>query len=167
MKKKCLFIGTRIEALRVVEKLMDVELIITSKNSFIDKKRKKKRIVNKVNKKKIHFLINNIDVDIVFSAGYPFILPREIINNKKKIFINSHPSYLPSYRGQKSILDAFNKGEKFYGVTLHFMKEIVDTGKIIHQEKIKLENKELKLIYNDIFSKLEPRIIKKGLLKIL
>ncbi len=47
------------------------------------------------------------------------------------------------------------------------MKEIVDTGKIIHQEKIKLENKELKLIYNDIFSKLEPRIIKKGLLKIL
>ena len=108
-----------------------------------------------------------MDVDIVFSAGYPYILSKKIINNKKKIFLNSHPSYLPFYRGQKSILDAFNNGEKFYGVTLHFMKEIVDTGKIIHQEKIKLENKELKLIYNDIFSKLEPRIIKKGLLKIL
>jgi folate-dependent phosphoribosylglycinamide formyltransferase PurN len=167
MKKKCLFIGTRIEALRTVEKLINVKLIITNKNSYIDKNRKNKILVDKKNKNKIHTLIDNIDVDIVFSAGYPYILSKKIINNKKKIFLNSHPSYLPFYRGRKCIYEAYINREKFYGVTLHIMDEMVDTGKIIYQEKVKQENKKIEVIYNNIFTKLEPKVIKSGLKKIL
>ena len=56
--------------------------------------------------------------------------------------------------------------EKYYGVTVHHISKRVDSGKIIYQEKKLLKNYNLKRIDSYIFSKLEPRVIKKSLIKI-
>ena len=109
---KSIFIGTRIEALEKLEDLTNVTKIITIKDSYIDKKKLKRLLsIKKILKKLIYFLTQS-KVDIVFSSGYPFILPKEVINSDK-LFINSHPSYLPTYKGRKCIKRAFENNEDF------------------------------------------------------
>ncbi len=163
---KSIFIGTRIEALEKVEDLTDVTKIITTKNSYIDKKKNEKIIINKDNIKEVNLLLVNSNVDLILSSGYPFILSKEIIQSNK-LFINSHPSYLPNYKGRKCIKRAFDNNEEFYGCTLHYMSENVDSGEIIYQKKISLKNLPLNEIYEFIFSKLEVEVIEKGLKKII
>tara|TARA_B100001093_G_scaffold486933_1_gene522726 strand:+ start:768 stop:1268 length:501 start_codon:yes stop_codon:yes gene_type:complete len=163
---KTIFIGTRIEALEKLENLTVVSKIITTKNSYIDKKKNKKIIINKDNIQEINSLLVTSDVDLIFSSGYPFILSKEILRSNK-VFINSHPSYLPDYKGRRSIKRAFDNNEEFYGCTLHYMNENVDSGEIIYQKKISLKNLTLSEIYEFIFSKLEVEVIETGLKKIL
>lgn len=161
-----IFIGTRIEALQKVEELTNVIKIITTKGSFIEKNRKKVEFVEKKNKNFINSIILNSKAELIFSAGYPYILPKNILN-ANKIFINSHPSILPFYKGSKCIKRAFENKEKYYGCTLHHMSEEVDSGKIIYQKKVLLENYSLIEIYQYLFTKCEVEVIEKGLLKIL
>ncbi len=163
---KSIFIGTRIEALEKLENLTNVTNIITIKDSYVDRRKDKKIIVNKENIEKINLFLIDSKVDIIFSSGYPFILPKEVINSDK-LFINSHPSFLPSYKGKKCIKRAFDENEEFFGCTLHFMNENVDSGEIIYQKKISLKNLPLNEIYQMIFSKLEVEVIEYGLNKLI
>ena len=164
---KSIFIGTRIEALEKLEELTEVLDIITIKDSYIDNKRKKKIIVNKHNKEEINSFLTNSSAKLIFSSGYPFILPKKLISIKKKIFINSHPSILPKYKGRKCIKRAYENNEDLYGCTLHYMSENVDSGKIISQQEVILKNYSLEKIYQYLFSICEVEVIEKGLKKIL
>ena len=47
--------------------------------------------------------------------------------------INLHPALLPSFPGAHGIADAYHYGVKVFGITIHFVDEGVDTGKIINQ----------------------------------
>ena len=80
--------------------------------------------------------------------------------------INSHPSFLPKYKGFNPIKESFNNKEIFYGTTLHFIEKKVDDGKIIFQKKINLKKKNIKDVYKILFSKIEPKVIKFGLEKL-
>ncbi len=161
-----IFIGTRIEALQKVEELTSVIEIITVKDSFVHKARANSKLVNKDNKQDINKLIYNSKAELVISAGYPFILPSEVLKTNK-IFINSHPSILPFYKGRKCIKRAYENNESIYGCTLHHMNELVDSGKIIYQMKKSLKNYSLDKIYQYLFSKCEAHVIEKGLKMIL
>ena len=81
---KSIFIGTRIEALEKLEELTEVLDIVTIKDSYIDNKRKKKIIVNKNNREEINTFLTNSSAKLIFSSGYPFILPKKLISIKKK-----------------------------------------------------------------------------------
>ena len=132
-KMKSLFIGTRIEALRKLREFTEILGIVKIKNSFFDKDTPPKIIINKDNKNDLGSIIPNSDVILTFSSGYPFILSKEILLTKK-IFLNSHPSYLPFYKGRYSIKKAYESNEEFFGCTLHHMSEKVDSGKIVFQK---------------------------------
>ena len=99
---------------------------------------------------------------MVFSSGFPYIIPKEILK-KKKIFINSHPALLPRYKGRKSIPQAFKNNEIKYGCTLHYITEKVDGGPIIYQDYFLIKNKSINKIYQIVFGFLEPYVIFKGL----
>lgn len=51
--------------------------------------------------------------------------------------INLHGSLLPAYRGAASINWAIINGEKVTGITIFFLDKKIDTGKVIHQKKLK------------------------------
>ena len=53
--------------------------------------------------------------------------------------INLHPALLPAFPGTTSISDAWNYGVKVTGVTVHFVDEGLDTGPIIAQEPVRVE----------------------------
>ena len=163
---KSLFIGTRIEALKKLEELTEVVDIITTKGSYVDNYRNSKIIVTKKNKDEINSQIDKSDADLILSSGYPYILPNSLILDKKKLFINSHPSFLPFYKGRQCVKRPYENNESFYGSTLHYMSEEVDSGEIIYQKKVSLKNYSLDKIYQYLFTKCEIEVIEQGLKKI-
>jgi len=74
--------------------------------------------------------------DIILVVAYGQILSNHILNIPKTGCINIHGSLLPKYRGAAPINRAVINGEKETGITFMFMKEKVDAGDIIFQEKI-------------------------------
>ena len=56
--------------------------------------------------------------------------------------VNIHPALLPSFQGAHGIEDAYNRGVKVTGVTVHFANEVYDQGPIIAQEIVPLELNE-------------------------
>ena len=170
MKKKFIFIGTRLEAFEAFKIYFDLKYAITSKGSYVEKFCKKKKIkyylVNNYNKLKIfNILLKEKECKILCSAGFPYILPGKILK-KFKIKINSHPSLLPKYKGISPIKEAYKSNEQKFGVTLHKMIGRVDSGSIIYQNFINKKNLKLNLIYNILFKYLEPYVIIKGIQKL-
>lgn len=70
------------------------------------------------------------------------ILPKEVFTLPRYGSINLHGSLLPKYRGAAPIQWALINGDKETGVTTFFLDEKVDTGNIILQEKISINDKD-------------------------
>jgi len=76
--------------------------------------------------------------DIILVVAYGQILSSHSLNIPKIGCINIHGSLLPKYRGAAPVNRAIINGEKETGITFMFMKEKVDAGEIIFQEKINI-----------------------------
>jgi len=70
------------------------------------------------------------------------ILPEEVWSIPAKGTINLHASLLPQYRGAAPINWAIINGEKETGVTTFFIKNGVDTGSIIMQKKVRIDEQD-------------------------
>ena len=56
--------------------------------------------------------------------------------------INFHPAYLPNYKGVSPIFWSLVNKDRYSGVTIHYIDEGVDTGKIIVRKKINIEKED-------------------------
>ena len=86
--------------------------------------------------------LKSIAPDIIVVAAYGKILPKEILDIPKHGCINVHASLLPKYRGAAPIQWALMNGEKETGVTIFRLKETLDTGDIILQKSIPIEDND-------------------------
>lgn len=100
------------------------------------------------------------EYDLFVSAAYPQIFGKKILEIPKLGTINIHPSILPSYRGAHPHYWAIASGEKYGGITAHFMTGIIDDGEIIAQIKISIDNCNYSYYYEKI-EKLLPFLIQK------
>jgi methionyl-tRNA formyltransferase len=78
----------------------------------------------------------NADLQIVVAFR---MLPEAVWNMPPLGTFNLHASLLPQYRGAAPINRAIINGEKETGVTTFFLSHDIDTGKIIAQERILIE----------------------------
>lgn len=78
------------------------------------------------------------NVDIIFCLGSTSIIPQDIIDAPLIGCLNIHPSILPNYRGRYSLVHAIFNGEKYTGLTIHWIGKKIDSGKIIIQKKFKI-----------------------------
>lgn len=109
-------------------------------------------------------------IDWVILAGYMRLIGETILQPYLGRIINIHPSLLPSFPGLDAIGQALEAGVKITGVTIHYVDEGMDTGKIIAQEAVKLEEnmtkEELQQAIQRTEHELYPRtiqqLIKKG-----
>lgn len=98
--------------------------------------------------------LKEIDADLFVVVAFR-ILPKEIFTIPSKGSFNLHASLLPKYRGAAPIQWALINGEKETGVTTFFLEESVDTGNIILQEKIRIED-------DDNFGTLHDKLMNLG-----
>lgn len=76
--------------------------------------------------------------DLIVLSQYSSKLSEEVLEVGK--FINIHPSLLPAFKGNDAIFRAFNAGVKVSGVTVHWVSNEPDGGKIIAQYPVLIGN---------------------------
>ena len=76
--------------------------------------------------------------DLVVLAGYMQLLSPAFLAAFPDRVINVHPALLPAFPGLGAIEQALAYGAKVFGVTVHFVDEGVDSGRIIAQRAVAL-----------------------------
>ena len=85
--------------------------------------------------------LHNLKADLFIVVAFR-ILPKEIFKLPGKGSFNLHASLLPKYRGAAPIQWALINGETETGLTTFFLREKVDTGNIILQEKVEITKED-------------------------
>ena len=80
------------------------------------------------------------DPDIVVSAGFMRILGETFVAHFADRIINTHPALLPSFPGAHAVPDALAYGVKVTGTTVHIVDTGVDTGPILAQRSVPVED---------------------------
>ena len=89
-------------------------------------------------------LLNSYSVDLVVLAGFLVLLPERLVREYRNKIINIHPSLIPAfcgegYYGLKVHEAALLRGVKISGATVHYVDEGTDTGPIILQKSVPVE----------------------------
>jgi len=77
--------------------------------------------------------------DLIVLAGFMRVLKPPFLAHFAGRVINLHPSLLPSFPGLDGIGQAFRRGVKFTGCTVHHVTAEVDGGPIIDQAAVRIE----------------------------
>ena len=77
--------------------------------------------------------------EYVIMAGYMRMVHAPLLAAYPNRVVNLHPALLPSFRGAHAIADAYERGVKVTGVTVHFANEEYDKGPIIAQRALAVE----------------------------
>ncbi len=113
------------------------------------------------------------EIDGILLAGYMRILTPQFVKAYPQKIINIHPALLPSFPGRHGIDDAYNYGVKVTGVTIHFVNDGVDSGKIIAQEPVRIEDDDsldsleakIHAVEHKFYPKTLQKLIKEGVFK--
>lgn len=110
-------------------------------------------------------IIKKADVDLVVLAGFMRILTPVFTQNLKAI--NLHPSILPLFKGANAIKESFESDMKLAGVSVHFVSEELDGGKIIAQSAFEKTRNITFEAFEAKIHDLEYEILPKAVIEIL
>lgn len=153
--------GTNLQALidRIEQKLLpgvSIEVVISSSRKAFALERAKqhgipaaaivKKEYNTIEEYEGAFLklLGSFSVDLIVLAGFLVILPERIVKEYRNRIINIHPSLIPSFCGAgfyglKVHEAVLARGVKVTGATVHYVDEGTDTGPIILQKPVLVE----------------------------
>ncbi|MGN1151614.1 MAG: phosphoribosylglycinamide formyltransferase [Lachnospiraceae bacterium] len=88
--------------------------------------------------------VERMKPDLIVLAGFLVVIPSQLIRKYENRIINIHPSLIPSfcgtgYYGLKVHEGALARGVKITGATVHFVDEGTDTGPIIMQKSVAVQ----------------------------
>lgn len=103
------------------------------------------------------------EVELLVLAGYMRLIGPTLLNAYPNRILNIHPALLPEFPGLHGIRDAFEAGVKQTGVTVHYVDNGVDTGPILAQKRVNIEENEtlasLELKIHQAEHQLYPEVI--------
>lgn len=110
-------------------------------------------------------VLDEAEIDLVVLAGYLVILPQNFVKAYEGRIINIHPSLIPShcgpgYYGLRVHESVLARGNKVTGATVHFVDEGTDSGPIIVQKAVYVEQ-------DDTPETLQKRVMEQAEWKIL
>ena len=154
--------------------VIKLKLVVSDKSNakgivFAKKNRIKTKVLNYKNRNeaevKIISCLKKNKIKLICLAGFMKVLSKGFINNFKDRIINIHPSLLPRYKGLKTHERVIKNKERFSGCTVHFVNEKLDSGKIILQQKVRVNKSDTpKSLAKKILrleNKIYPRALKK------
>jgi methionyl-tRNA formyltransferase len=99
--------------------------------------------------------LSQIEPDLFVLSAYGYILSGRLLQVARLGGINVHPSLLPRYRGAAPIQRAIMAGEEKTGITIFFMDEKIDHGKMLAQQEVSIDE-------DDTFGLLADKLAKLG-----
>ena len=129
-----------------------VHLIVNKKEAYAIERAKKHNINfdvidsnamsrDKFDQKVIDLFLKK-NIEVVVLAGFMRILTPKFIKTYRNKILNIHPSLLPAFPGAHAHRDTINYGAKISGCTAHLVDDGIDSGPIIMQVSIEVENGE-------------------------
>lgn len=107
--------------------------------------------------------------DLIVLAGFLVVIPPEMISEYRNRMINIHPSLIPSfcgkgYYGLKVHEAALARGVKVVGATVHFVDEGTDTGPIILQKAVEVQQGDTpEILQKRVMEQAEWKILPKAI----
>lgn len=80
------------------------------------------------------------DPDLIVSAGFMRLLGPNVLARFPERIVNTHPALLPAFPGAHGVRDALAHGARLSGATMHVVDSGVDTGPIIAQTAVPVED---------------------------
>jgi len=102
-------------------------------------------------------------LNLIALAGFMRILSTVFVRAYKNKIVNIHPALLPSFPGINAGRQALEYGVKYTGVTVHFVDEGVDTGPIILQSVVEIEDEDTEDTLLEKIHEVEHRIYPKAI----
>ncbi|WP_121665448.1 methionyl-tRNA formyltransferase [Mesonia aquimarina] len=180
-KLRILFMGTPEFAVHILDKILEEKFQVVGVVTAPDKPAGRGRKLNQSAVKK-YALENNLEVlqptnlksdefqeDLKRLAPNLQVvvafrmLPKKVWQFPELGTFNLHASLLPQYRGAAPINWAIINGEKTTGVSTFFIDEKIDTGKMIHQEKVDIDEKDNAGALHDKLMKIGAKLVCKTL----
>lgn len=81
-------------------------------------------------------------IDLIVLAGYMRLIGSTLLSAYEGRIINIHPSLLPSFPGKDAMGQALRAKAKVSGVTVHYVDAGMDSGPIIAQETVDIDEFE-------------------------
>jgi phosphoribosylglycinamide formyltransferase-1 len=85
-------------------------------------------------------VLREFQVDLVCLAGFMRILSPYLVREFPRRILNIHPALLPSFPGEDAQRQALEHGVKFTGCTVHLVDEGMDTGPIVCQAVVPVQD---------------------------
>ncbi|QQF52423.1 phosphoribosylglycinamide formyltransferase [Campylobacter fetus subsp. venerealis] len=136
-------------------KKLGLETLIIDSSKFISREEFDAALVKEIEK-------NEIDLTVL--AGFMRILTHVFTSKIKAI--NLHPSILPLFKGAHAIKESFDSDMAVGGVSVHYVSEELDGGKIIAQETFPRNSKTFEE-WEETIHKIEHEILPKTIINIL
>ena len=148
-----------------------VKLVISNKEDAYGLERarlSKIKAVYETDEDKIIELLKENNIDFIVLAGYLKIITPKFVDEFRNKIINIHPSLIPSfcgkgYYGEKVHQGVIDYGAKVTGATVHFVDEGADTGTIIMQEAVNVEQDDDAKSLAKRVLEVEHRILKESI----
>ena len=109
---------------------------------------------------------NSLKPDIGVVVAYGQIIPKKFLSIPKFGFINVHASLLPKWRGAAPIQRSIMNLDKETGVSIMKIVEKLDSGPVLHQDKIKLNENIDSLTLSKLLSQLGAKSLMNAIEKI-
>lgn len=87
-------------------------------------------------------LLKREGVELVVLARYGKILSPMFVQEFRNRILSIHPSFLPAFPGKDPFTQAYRRGVKLIGTTVHFVNEEVDEGPIVQQDVVRISHKD-------------------------
>ncbi|HBF0235000.1 phosphoribosylglycinamide formyltransferase [Clostridioides difficile] len=148
-----------------------VKVVISSKQGAYGLERAKNHNIKAIcetDEYKIIEILKENKIDLVVLAGYLKIISPKLVNEFRNKMINIHPSLIPSFcgagfYGEKVHQGVIDYGAKVTGATVHFVDEGADTGPIIMQDVVKVnQDDDAKTLAKRVLE-VEHRILKESI----
>ncbi|EQG71398.1 phosphoribosylglycinamide formyltransferase [Clostridioides difficile DA00142] len=148
-----------------------VKVVISSKQGAYGLERAKNHNIKAIcetDEDKIIEILKENKIDLVVLAGYLKIISPKLVNEFRNKMINIHPSLIPSFcgagfYGEKVHQGVIDYGAKVTGATVHFVDEGADTGPIIMQDVVKVNQDDDAKTLAKIVLEVEHRILKESI----
>ncbi len=143
-------------------KILNIPYVVFNKETFYNTE----NIIQILEKEKI---------DLIVLGGFLWLVPKYLLKKYTDKIINIHPALLPKYGGKGMYGQRVHEAvianhDKETGITIHFVNEEYDRGKIIFQAKCKVESSDTPETIANKVHKLEyefyPKVIEKLLQEI-
>ena len=114
-------------------------------------------------------ILQEVNPDLIVLAGYLVVIPEIVIDAFENRIINIHPSLIPAfcgtgYYGLKVHEAALKRGVKVVGATVHFVDKGTDTGPIILQKAVEVENGDTpEILQHRVMEQAEWKILPKAI----